>query len=538
ACQQCIFVNQCWRDISGLTPEEAMKEQWNNHVFDEDRQIVEAEWKAAENECRPFGLEYRVKRPDGAVVWVYGQTVVVRDDEGKVTDYVCTITDITGRKKSEEEIRHLAFYDSLTNLPNRRLLQERLHQALTASSRSKLVGAVLFIDLDNFKTLNDTGGHHKGDLLLQQIAPVLASCVREVDTVARLGGDEFVVVLEGLSEDMQKATAQAEKVAEKILAALDITYSLGDHTHHSTSSIGITLFGQQPTSVDELLKQADMAMYQAKLAGRDTLRFFDTAMQAVVSNRAALETDIRKGIQQNQFMLYYQPQVDVDRKIVGVEVLLRWRHPLRGVVPPAEFINFAEDTGLILPLGALVIETACHQLVAWADRSETSHLTIAINVSSRQFRRPNFVEQVLNAVDRSGANPEKLKIELTESLLLDDVEDVIVKMKALRQKGIGFSLDDFGTGYSSLSYIKRLPLNQLKIDQSFVRDVLTDPDDAAIAKMIITLGKSLALEVIAEGVETEEQRQFLENQGCRVFQGYLFSRPLPLDEFEQFLRQR
>ena len=534
---KCVFVNQRWCDISGLTLTEVAGENWTKGIIEEDCDLVHNEWQASINEMRPFSLEYRYYQQDGSITWVYSQFVATKNDDDEVTGYIGTITDITHKKTSEEEIRYLAFYDFLTGLPNRRLLHERLQQALIATNRHQHSGAVLFIDLDNFKTLNDTLGHDNGDFLLQQTALILTGCVRDVDTVARLGGDEFVVVLEGLSAQKEEAALQTEQIGEKILAALDHNYVLADQQHHSTASVGITLFGHQITSVEELLKQADLSMYQSKLAGRNTLRFFDPAMQAVVTERAHMETDIRRGIQDEQFLLYYQPQVGDHGHLIGAECLLRWQHPQRGMVPPLEFISIAEDTGLILQLGDWVLESACKQLVSWARRPETAHLTLAVNVSSRQFQQTDFAQKVLQIISQTGANPQNLKLELTESLLLKNVESVIATMTALKASAVGFSLDDFGTGYSSLSYLKRLPLDQLKIDQSFVRDVLTDPDDAIIAKTIITLGQSLGLSVIAEGVETEEQRQFLESQGCHAYQGYLFSRPLPIAGFDLYAEQ-
>ena len=452
--------------------------------------------------------------------------------DGQVSNYIGTFSDISRNTEAEAEIHRLAFYDPLTQLPNRRLLLDRLQQALTATGRSGRQGALLFIDLDNFKVLNDTLGHDKGDLLLQQVAQRLGGSVREVDTVARLGGDEFVVMLEGLGAGPEKAGPQARMVGEKILAALNRPYLLGEHKHHSTPSIGITVFGEDHDTVDELLKRADFAMYQSKAAGRNTLRFFDPEMQAAVTARASLEAELRQGLQDGEFLLHYQPQVDGRGRLEGVEALVRWQHPLRGLVSPGEFIPLAEDSGLILPLGQWVLETACMQLVRWAAMADMAHLTVAVNVSARQFHHPDFVEQVLAMLDRTGADPVKLKLELTESLLLADVEEVIARMTVLKARGVGFSLDDFGTGYSSLGYLKRLPLDQLKIDQTFVRDVLTDPNDAAIAKAIITLGQSLGLAVIAEGVETEGQRGFLARHGCDAYQGFLFGRPVPAQSLD------
>ncbi len=395
---------------------------------------------------------------------------------------------------------------------------------------------MLFIDLDNFKTLNDTLGHDIGDLLLEQVAARLTTCVREGDTVARIGGDEFVVMLEDLSEDTLEAAEQTETIADKILATLNQPYRLGIHAHHSTPSIGATLFNNNK-SIDELLKQADIAMYQAKKAGRNTLRFFDPEMQKNINSRALLEIELRKALEKQEFQLYYQIQVDSAHAPIGAEALIRWQHPQRGLVPPLEFIPLAEDTGLILPIGQWVLETACAQIKAWEQDALTDALALCVNVSAKQFHQSDFVAQVRASVLRHGINPQRLKLELTESMLLENIDDTIATMVALRESGVGFSLDDFGTGYSSLQYLKRLPLDQLKIDQSFVRDIAIDSSDKAIVTTIIAMAHSLNLGVIAEGVETEEQRQFLENTGCSHYQGYLFGKPLPIGQFGALLKK-
>ena len=445
--------------------------------------------------------------------------------------------EVAERKMADDEIRNLAYHDALTRLPNRRLLFDRLQHAIAASSRSGRYCALLFIDLDNFKTLNDTLGHDAGDLLLQEVSRRLATCLREGDTAARLGGDEFVVLLENLSENAQEAATQAETTGEKIHGALNQTYQLANHEYNGTPSIGVTLFTDHQDTVDELVKRADLAMYHAKSAGRNALRFFDPQMQAVITTRATLEAGLREALLKQQFLLYYQAQVDSQGHVTGAEALLRWQHPQGELVSPMEFIPLAEDTGLILLLGRWVLETACAQLALWAACPELAHLMVAVNVSPREFHHKDFVEQVKSVLVTSGARPQRLKLELTESLLLHDVEDTIVKMTALRAEGVSFSLDDFGTGYSSLSYLKRLPLDQVKIDRSFVRDVLTDAYDSAIARSVIDLGRNLGLGVIAEGVESGAQRDFLAANGCQNYQGYLFSRPLPLHEFEKFVRR-
>jgi diguanylate cyclase (GGDEF)-like protein len=443
--------------------------------------------------------------------------------------------DISQRKLAEKKINHLAFYDPLTNLANRRLLLDRLNQVVAASARLLTRSSLLFVDLDNFKALNDTLGHLQGDLLLTIVARRLITCAREGDTVARLGSDEFVVLLDNLSKSELEAATQAEAVAEKILTTLNQDYQLEHGLYHSAACIGITLFGggHQEDS-QEPLKRAELAMYQAKATGRNTLRFFDQQMQINVTRRVALEADLREAVLSKQFVLFYQSQVIGAGRITGVEVLLRWQHPTRGLVSPSEFIALAEETGLILPIGQWALETACQQLALWASRPEFSHLTLAINVSARQLHQSTFTDQVLAVLDHTGADPKRLKFELTESMLVQDVEDVIAKMSTLRIKGVRFSLDDFGTGYSSLSYLKRLPLDQLKIDQGFIRNILTDTNDAAIAKMVIALADSLSLSVIAEGVELEAQRDFLAGLGCHAYQGYFFSRPISLDAFETY----
>ncbi len=532
-----LQVNRSFTKITGYSAEEVVGR--NVELLKSGRHDI-AFYAAMQNTIERTGIwegEVWSRRKNGETYPEWLTITEVQGDDGNITHYVRTMSDITQRKATENKIQLLAYYDSLTKLPNRQLLIDRLQQALLDNARSKRQCALLFIDLDNFKTINDTLGHDKGDLLLQQVAQRLSGCVRAGDTVARQGGDEFVVMLRDLSETPEDAAGQARIVAGKILTALNQPYQLAGHLCRNTPSIGITLFDGHLASTDDLLKRADLAMYQAKAAGRNTLRFFEPDMQASVTARAELETDLRQGLQDHQFLLYYQAQVDDAGRVTGAEVLVRWRHPRRGLVPPAEFIPAAEDTGMILPLGHWVLETACRQQAIWASRPEMAHLVLAVNVSAHQFRQPDFVAQVLQVLDRSGANAHRLKLELTESLLLDDVEDIIAKMWALKARGVGFSLDDFGTGYSSLSYLKRLPLDQLKIDQSFVRDIHTDPNDAAIVRTIVALAQSLGLSVIAEGVETEAQSDFLASNGCHAYQGYLYSKPLPLDAFEQFLVQ-
>ena len=501
--------------------------------------LSEAQWAAhrADLDARRSFHDFEISRynPTGELYWISVSGAPIFDDAGVFMGYRGVGRNITEGKKAEDQIERLAFFDALTELPNRRMLIERLHRAMLSSTRSQQYAALLFIDLDNFKTLNDTYGHYMGDLLLQQVAVRLRGSVREVDTVARLGGDEFVVMLEELSPDEALAAAQVKAVGEKIVAALNQAYALPGQEHHSTPSVGITLFlGHHETS-DELLKRADVAMYQAKAAGRNTLRFFDPAMQAALAARAGLDTDLRQSIQRDELVLYYQPVVDVDRVITGVEALVRWQHPVRGLVMPVDFIGVAEQSGLILLLGQWVLQAACEQLVAWRGQSQTRDLTMSVNVSERQIRQTDFVGKVCDVLSQTGADPALLKLEITESLLLADAEDIIIKMGALKTIGVRFSLDDFGTGYSSLSYLKRLPIDQLKIDKSFVRDVLTDPNDAAIAQTILALAGSLGLQAVAEGVETEGQLKFLLQSGCRSFQGYYFGRPEPIARMNALL---
>ncbi len=507
------------------------KQRWEIHAYN----MSEQQWQAhrdlldARQVFRDLELERR--SATGEVQWVSVSGEPIFDAHGVFCGYRGIGRDITARKKAEAQIEILAFYDSLTELPNRRMLLNRLAQGIETSARKRTHGGLLFIDLDNFKTINDTMGHLKGDQLLQQVARRLNQCVRPMDTVARFGGDEFVVLLEDLSQDITEATDQAETVSKKILFALNQHFVLAGQQQYTSPSVGITMFFGSDETVDDLLKRADMAMYQAKAAGRNTIRFFDPQMQAIVIARAALEVDLRHGLSQGELHLCYQPVVNADGRMIGVEALARWLHPQHGLVLPTDFIPLAEKSGLILSLGQWVMETACAQLMSWSTSVATQGLTIAVNVSAHEFRRPDFASQVLALLRKTGANPYRLKLELTESLLLNDVEDAITKMGELRSIGVSFSLDDFGTGYSSLSYLKRLPLDQLKIDQSFVRDLLTDANDAAIVRTILSLAHSLDLTVVAEGVETQGQLELLKRWGCTAFQGYLFGTPVPINEF-------
>ena len=464
-------------------------------------------------------------RKDGSVFPM--SLSVSRNLQSGRASFIGVVRDITQQREDMEEIRRLAFFDLLTGLPNRRLLMDRLRQAMTASARTDQHGALMLLDLDHFKLLNDSAGHDVGDILLQQVAVRLQTCVRECDSVARLGGDEFVVLLEALSTVDHEAATQAEIIANKILDAFQASFTLRGQVHDSTTSIGIVVFKGDQVGMDDLIKKADVAMYQAKSAGRNNARFFDPAMQAAVAAHEALERDLRRGLGMQEFVLHYQIQVDGQGRTTGAEALVRWNHPVRGLVAPGHFIPLAEETGLILPLGQWVLETACAQLVAWAVDPATAQWTMAVNVSASQFAQANFVEHVAQALRKAGADAGLLKLELTESMLVGDMEDVVRKMNQIKSQGVGFSLDDFGTGYSSLSYLKRLPLDQLKIDQSFVRDVLSDASDAVIARTIVALGQSLGLKVIAEGVETAAHRDFLAEIGCDGFQGYFFGRPKP-----------
>ncbi len=452
---------------------------------------------------------------------------------------IAFLRDISDLKKAANVINDLAFFDTLTALPNRQLLQDRMEQAVLNAARIGRHGAILFIDIDHFKTLNDTLGHAKGDKLLLQVAQRLTTCVREGDTVARSGGDEFVVVLAGLNEGAHEAAAEAEVIAKKILSSLALTYRLGAIEQHSTASMGITLFRNTTVSTEDLMKQADLALYKSKESGRNALHFFDPAMQATIVARTTLEADLRTALLEKQFVLHYQPQVAGEQQqVTGAEALVRWCHPTRGMVSPVEFIPLAEETGLILPLGQWVLETACLQLTEWATRPERADLILAVNVSAKQLQQDDFVRQVVAVLERTGANPLRLKLELTESVLISNLESIITKMSALKALGVGFSLDDFGTGYSSLAYLSRLPLDQLKIDRSFVMNIETSENAVAICAAVISLAHSLRLQVVAEGVETEAQRYFLSTvHRCKLLQGYLISRPLPIENFETFIQQ-
>jgi diguanylate cyclase (GGDEF)-like protein/PAS domain S-box-containing protein len=531
-----LRVNRAFTEATGYSSEEMLGR--TPHLFRSDRydaDFYRTMWKTIRSKGIWQG-EIWNRRKNGESYPVWLTISAVRGVDGVVTHYVGSQTDMTKRFAAEETIKQMAFYDPLTGLPNRRLLMEQLSKAFASSARSGRNGAVLFIDLDNFKDINDTLGHDSGDLLLQQAAQRLKSCLRAGDIVARMGGDEFVVMLEDLSEQAIEAAIQTEAVGEKFLVTLGQPYRLGEHEYRSTVSIGAAMFSDHGQSVEEMLKRADIAMYQAKKAGRNTFRFFNQQMQDAINARIALERQLRQAIECQQFQLHYQIQVDSAQRILGAEALIRWLQPERGMVSPGQFIPLAEETGLILPIGQWVLDTACRQLKTWQQDPLMRHLVLSVNVSAKQFRQFDFVSQIHALVQRHAIDPMLLKLEITESMLLGNIENTIAAMNALKEIGVQFALDDFGTGYSSLQYLKRLPLDQIKIDQSFVRDLAFDSGDQAIVSTIIAIAKSLGMSVIAEGVETQEQRQHLLEQGCTHYQGYLFGKPVTLEQFEQLVR--
>lgn len=514
-------------DVLGSTPRMLLSEEHDDDFY---RKV----WRTV-GLNRYWQGELKFRHRSGRVFPVWQTISAVAALDGSISHHVIAFSDVSQRKEAEEKIRNLAFFDPLTQLPNRRLLIDRLGHALATAVRHHRHGALLFLDFDHFKILNDTEGHEAGDLLLVEVARRLYGCVRQVDTVARLGGDEFVVLLENLGDGEAAAAGRAEVVGEKIRETVARPFSVKGRDYHGSMSIGICLFDDSHQSVDELLKRADVAMYQAKSGGRNRICFFDPAMQQSLVARAEMEAALRRVVEEGQLVLHYQPQIDDRGRIVGAEALLRWEHPQRGLVAPAEFIPLAEETGLIVPIGNWVLETACAQLKAWQGDEATRDLVLAVNVSARQFHQPGLVDGVRRILERTGAAPDRLKLELTESVIIDDMEDTIEKMQALKSLGIGFSMDDFGTGYSSLSYLRQLPLDQLKIDSSFIHDVDSNVGDAEIVRSIIAMAQALGLEVIAEGVEKEAQHSFLNSNECRAYQGFLFSHPVPAGDFAKLI---
>lgn len=531
-----LQVNKAFTEITGYSAEEVIGKTATLLRSDKQSEDFYVDMWQSIHDNGMWDGEITNKRKNGDIYTEYISITAVKNQDGVVSHYVGTLLDITERKAASEEIERLAFYDTLTNLPNRRLLLDRLQLAIASSNRSGHYGALLFIDMDNFKILNDSYGHEIGDLFLQTIADRLILCVRVNDTVARLGGDEFVVMLEDLSKNAVEAASQTDMIGKKIISALNQAYQLTDVIYESGASIGCALFNSDASTIEELFKQIDIAMYQAKASGGNGLRFFDPKMQQKLADRVALENDLRQAITQGQFELYYQAQTTHQGDIIGAEVLIRWQHPQRGLVFPGDFIPLAEETGLILPLGLWILEAACRQLKIWEKDERTQHLQLSVNVSPKQFHQSNFVELVCQIFRRTAIQIGQLKLELTETLVLDNIEDTIHKMQTLRKMGVNFSMDDFGTGYSSLAYLTQLPLAQLKIDRSFINNIGVTASDAVIIQTIIGMTENLGIDVIAEGVETESQRAFLEKHGCPFYQGYLFSKPVSIDHFETSLR--
>ena len=530
-----IRVNRAFQGITGYSSAEVLGK--NPRMMNSGRQnkAFYAEMWQQLIHTGTWSGEIWDKRKNGQIYPKWMTVTAVKNEQQETTQYVAIFSDITTRKQVEEEIRNLAFYDALTKLPNRRLFIDRFQAALPASARHNNYGAVLFIDMDKFKTLNDTLGHDYGDLLLIEVATRTKSCVREMDTVARFGGDEFVVLIEEISDDRDEASRKVGLIAEKIREALARPYRLKEHEHHSSPSIGISLYRGNGETVDALLQHADTAMYQVKSSGRNAVCFFDTDMQHNAAAHAELVSDLRHAVERQQLRLYYQIQVGDDNRPLGAEALLRWIHPQRGMVMPGQFIPIAEESTLIIEIDDWVLETACRQLALWGGNARTRDLLLTINISAKQFAMPGFVDKVAGMLRAHQVDPARLKLELTEGIVLGDLTGAVKKMHSLKALGISLSMDDFGTRYSSLSYLKQLPIDQLKIDKGFVRDITRGSGDALLVQNIIDLVNSFGLNVIAEGVETEAQLASLKQRDCITYQGFLFGKAVPIEEFEKLL---
>ncbi len=529
-----VFVNEAFVRHTGFQFDEAVgKTAHILHGQLTDETAIK-KIKAAMQAWQPTKVELISYKKNGEAFWQDLDLVPISDESGVFTHWILIGRDVSATKKAEDEIRHLAYYDALTALPNRRLLTDRLRQAMLANNRFVRHGALLYLDLDHFKNLNDTAGHAIGDMLLKQVAQRLARRTREDDTVARMGGDEFVVMLKDLDGQPAEAASQAKIVAEKILADFQKPFLINNQEFYSSPSIGITIFDDQKNPVEEILKRADLAMYQAKASGRNSLSFFESHMQENMTTRTQQEKNLRVALQKNELVLFYQPKINMNDEVVGVEALVRWQSPEKGLLPPSMFIDLAEETGLILPLGDWVLRKACEQLAIWATQPDYQHMSMSINVSVNQFNRPDFLVQVVNIIQETGTNPHKVILEITESIFAQNIEDIVRKMNALKTIGVRFALDDFGVAYSSLSHLRNLPLDEIKIDQSFVKNILHYSIDLAVAKSVIEIAKSLKIQAVAEGIETEAQRELLTAYGCYVHQGYLFAKPLPIAEFERY----
>jgi diguanylate cyclase (GGDEF)-like protein/PAS domain S-box-containing protein len=531
-----VYYSHRWWDMVGYAPGALPADSmlWLNLTHPDDRPRVEAYTRALlESRRESYAIEFRLRHRDGHYLPVLARGFVLRDRAGRPLRISGTNTDLTERKQAERRIYEAAYFDHLTGLPNRRFLSEELDKVLGRTQRAGSYGALLFLDLDNFKLLNDTLGHDLGDMLLRQVAQRLRLTLRHSDQVARLGGDEFVIVLEALGAEVPAAVTEANHVVEKLLAALDQPYFLQGRLIVSTPSMGIVLFDGVSAGIETLLKQADLAMYRAKAEGRNTARFFDPSMQAAAERQAAFESALQSGLSAHEFVLYCQPQFNSHGGLVGAEALVRWRRQDGSLIGPAEFIGLAESSGLIVPLGRYVLEQGCRALARWSTDRTLARLKLAVNVSARQLRDAEFPEAVTDVLAATGAPAGKLCLELTESVFAENGAEIILRMRELCRHGLCFSLDDFGTGYSSLAYLKRFPLSALKIDRSFVHDVHVDPDAAPIVEAIIALARSLKLDIVAEGIEHEAQRSFLVKGGCSALQGYLLGRPVPIEDFER-----